>query len=82
MQTIRWEKDKDHCCRYYQAFISKDLFGTWVLVKQWGRVDGAQGRQITVPYASQAHAKLALSEVERRRIARGYIPVKRIERVN
>ena len=44
----RWERTTDG--RYYEARLSTDLFGDWVVTKNWGGINKATGRVCINPY--------------------------------
>jgi hypothetical protein len=68
----RWETET----RYYATFAHPDLFGEWVLHKQWGgkgtRLGGT--RVVAVGTASIAQA---MAVIERQRARAGYALVER-----
>jgi predicted DNA-binding WGR domain protein len=39
--------------RYYRLDLQLDLFGTWCLTREWGRI-GRSGQPRTVPYPTEA----------------------------
>ncbi len=58
--------------RFYSVELTKDLFGQTGVHRQWGRF-GAWGRHRHDWYATQAEAESALSDLVKRKLARGYI---------
>jgi predicted DNA-binding WGR domain protein len=64
---LRWEKGT----RYYQAAISRDLFGV-VVVKRWGRIGTRLGRMELIPCPDRDRAISELAAITKRRKARGY----------
>lgn len=57
--------------RFYQMTVQRDLFGEWVLMREWGRI-GCAGRSKSEQFG---HANLAaekLSTVMKQKILRGY----------
>lgn len=66
----RWERDS----RYYLAGLDRDLFGTWVVTRVWGRIGTALGRIHHEPVASLAEGERALARIARERDRRGYRP--------
>ena len=57
--------------RFYALSVERDLFGQWVLVREWGRIDGARRLRLDA-YGSIGQATLAMRELERRKRRRGY----------
>jgi len=58
--------------RFYRLDIERDLFGVFLLLKQWGRI-GVRGRITAERYDDEAPALAALqkqSERKRRRVYR------------
>ncbi|MCW1841755.1 WGR domain-containing protein [Prosthecomicrobium hirschii] len=63
--------------RFYVLGIERDLFGQWVLVREWGRI-GRQGRVRANAYPSAAVAREArdqLADLKRRRGYRDLVEV-------
>ncbi len=65
----RWERDT----RYYEAHLKQDLFG-WVVVRNWGRRNAAQGQIRTTPVDSYGEGLKKLNEIHRKRAQREYQP--------
>jgi len=59
--------------RFYQFDIVPDLFGGFLLMKQWGRI-GASGRITAERYDTEALAADALRRHADRKRRRGYRP--------
>jgi predicted DNA-binding WGR domain protein len=57
--------------RFYAMDVQRDLFGSIVLVKEWGRI-GAHGRRVGEPHATEALAFAALRRHAERKRRRGY----------
>ena len=57
--------------RFYALSVECDLFGQWVLVREWGPIDGARRIRLDA-YGSIGQATLAMRELARRKRRRGY----------
>ena len=57
--------------RFYALTLETDLLGDILVIRRWGRI-GAKGRQITLPYHSEAAAVLAIGKLEYAKRKRGY----------
>lgn len=57
--------------RFYRLDIERDLFGGFLLLKQWGRI-GARGRVTAARYEDQSPALAALQKQAERKRRRGY----------
>ncbi len=57
--------------RFYALSVERDLFGQWVLVREWGRIDGARRIRLNA-YGSIGHATLAMPKLELQKRRRGY----------
>ncbi len=57
--------------RFYLLDVQRDLFGSVLLVKAWGRI-GAHGRIVAEPFDSDALAANALQLQADRKRKRGY----------
>ncbi len=57
--------------RFYRLDVQPDLFGGFLLLKQWGRI-GAGGRMVAERYEDEAPALLALRRQAERKQRRGY----------
>jgi predicted DNA-binding WGR domain protein len=57
--------------RFYRLDVQPDLFGSVLLVKEWGRI-GAQGRMVAQSYDSEALAAITLQRQTERKRRRGY----------
>lgn len=67
---LRWEcPEKD---RYYEAHLSRDLFGDWVLTRVWGRRGSPRGQVLHTPCGNREQARELLARTARRREAHGY----------
>ena len=57
--------------RFYAASVQPTLFGTFLLVREWGRI-GSPGRVQTDEHASQEEAEAALLKLQTAKVRRGY----------
>lgn len=68
--TLSWCTD----CRYYQADIMQDLFGTWLIKRSWGGLGSRLGNSKIVAARDYDHAMQLLDGVAKERQQRGYRP--------
>ncbi len=61
----------DRASRFYHLFLQEDLFGGWMLVKEWG-FQGASGTMQREHFASKEEALHALLSCRDAQIRRGY----------
>lgn len=59
--------------RFYVLRVERDLFGAWLLLREWGRF-GRPGRVLEEIYATEADANAARDRLSRRKRRRGYRP--------
>ena len=57
--------------RFYALSVERDLFGQWVLVREWGLIDGTRRIRLDA-YGSIGQATLAMRELGRRKRRRGH----------
>lgn len=57
--------------RFYRLDVQPDLFGGWVLIREWGRI-GRGGTVRALPCPSEAEARVALERQRRAKERRGY----------
>jgi predicted DNA-binding WGR domain protein len=57
--------------RFYAARVQATLFGTFALVREWGRI-GSPGRVESEEYVSQEEAEAALNRLRQTKEKRGY----------
>ena len=62
--------------RYYRISLIQDLFGVWMLVRQWGGLVGKHFREITNSFSDYNSALLEYSNAQKRRKGRGYTKIK------
>ena len=60
--------------RFYRMLIVPDLFGHWVLLREWGRI-GSGGQVKAELFANAGEALLALQKLTRDKVKRGYHPL-------
>ena len=60
-----------HMARFYALAVDRDLFGQWLLVREWGRI-GTSCRTRHDPHPTEAEAFAALAALARTKRARGY----------
>jgi len=60
--------------RFYRMDVQPDLFGTWRLVRECGRI-GQAGQSRQTVYSSQAEARAALERQFRVKEKNGYVIV-------
>ena len=58
--------------RYYRLDLQPDLFGLWLLVKEWGRV-GQPGQTRVASFSTMDEAVQALRQHHHAKEKRGYI---------
>jgi predicted DNA-binding WGR domain protein len=57
--------------RYYRLDVQPDLFGVWLLIREWGRI-GRAGQTRVAPFATIEEAHSALQRQQRAKEKRGY----------
>lgn len=58
--------------RFYRMLIVPNLFGEWVLLREWGRI-GSGGQVKAEVFANAGAALLALQKLTRTKLRRGYV---------
>ena len=66
---MRWEKKENQ--RYYEAWVSRDLFG-WVVTRIWGRKGTSLGQVTHRPCDSFNDGKTQVLLIDKQRQQRGY----------
>ena len=61
-----------NCFRFYRMDVERDLFGTWVLMRNWGRI-GTRGRDRIDSFDSRAAAERARDRLSTAKTRRGYV---------
>ena len=59
-QIMRWKNEKN----YYMATLCQDLFESWILQLEWGRVDGRRRRHEELVFDSESSAQKALLDID------------------
>lgn len=63
---------EDNRFRFYVMYITKNLFGEWSLVREWGRI--GQGGQMRIDWCeSFDDARLVFEKKRREKVRRGYV---------
>ncbi len=68
---LRRIDDTRNMRRFYRLDIEADLFGGFLLVRQWGRI-GARGRVVAERFDDATLAAAALAQHAARKARRGY----------
>jgi predicted DNA-binding WGR domain protein len=63
--------------RFYRLDVQPDLFGFWLLIREWGRI-GKPGQTRIASFASRAEALDTLQHHRRAKEGRGYADTRRI----
>lgn len=58
--------------RFYALSVQRNLFGEWVLFREWGRI-GSGGRVKEEAFQASAPAHDALNRLARQKVRRGYL---------
>lgn len=66
----RWQTDR----RYYVVEVGQDLWGNWLVKRNWGGLRSRRGNSITMPADNYEHALELLAAIEKRRLSRHYTP--------
>lgn len=67
---LHWTRESDG--RYYTAFMCKDLFHDWVVVKAWGSVGRPKSKRQIVSCKDKDEAISVLAAITKRRLSRDY----------
>lgn len=67
---LHWSRETDG--RYYTAFMCKDLFHDWVVVKAWGSKGRPKARRQIVKCKDKDEAISVLAAITKRRHDRDY----------
>ena len=72
-QVERWRRqDWRKGSRHYLCELRQDLFGQWVVVRQWGRASALKGQSLEHTCSSYQEGLEVMSAVAKRRSQRGY----------
>lgn len=72
--TLRLEKidPENRQWRYYVMEVTRDLFGQWSLIREWGRIGAAGGQRMITTKATQHEAEAARDALVSQKSRRGY----------
>ena len=57
--------------RFYSLHLAPDLFGSWSLIREWGRL-GAGGTVRFDPFSTEQDARGALAKIKDQKLKKGY----------
>jgi predicted DNA-binding WGR domain protein len=69
--VLRRAEPARQVARFYALLVERDLFGTVVLVRNWGRI-GTNGREMVEEFSTEIKAGRALEVLAQRKRQRGY----------
>jgi len=74
MSTIELRRidPERNMARFYLMSVQPDLFGGWILMREWGRI-GQAGTLRQVPYPTLDEAEAALAKLRKAKLTRGYL---------
>ena len=72
MTTLYRTDESRNMRRFYRLNIQRDLFGEWIMTREWGRI-GRRGQLKTESFHSEEEAVEALRIHFRKKSKRGYI---------
>jgi predicted DNA-binding WGR domain protein len=58
--------------RFYRVLIEADLFGKWVLTREWGRVGQGGGHIVVKEYENLEDARQDMEQKVQEKVKRGY----------
>lgn len=67
---LRFENSTNQ--RYYLVYVTRDLFGEWVILRSWGGINKAGGQTLTAPCLSYEDALVKIEKIKKIREKRGY----------
>ncbi len=70
MHLRRFDPDRN-MARFYTMSVQPNLFGEWLLLREWGRI-GSAGRLVAGGFASEREAALAMAEHLKAKLGNGY----------
>jgi hypothetical protein len=70
-KCARWRRGD----RFYRCEVRQDLFGNWVVVRQWGGVSSGKWGAKEMVCKSYAEAEALFAAVAKRREKRKYFPL-------
>lgn len=68
--------------RYYFVKLEQDLFGSWIVILNWGKSTSHQGRIVNKQFNSLKEAEEFYEKTISRRINRGYIVVNKVKKAS
>ena len=73
IQYFRWEKfcGPKHV-KYYEARIEQDLFGEWIVMCRWGRVNTKLGNRKCVGFGDYVCLEKEIIKIHKRRLSHEY----------
>ena len=69
---LEMREPEENKFRFYVMYITKDLFGEWSLVREWGRI-GQAGRMRVDWCASLEKAQTIFEKKRREKMRKGYV---------
>ncbi|MFC1758475.1 WGR domain-containing protein [Planctomycetota bacterium] len=66
----RIDQDKN-MRRFYRIDVQKDLFGVWMLTREWGRI-GRSGQKLIHSFQSELEAEKVMHQYQSWKQRRGY----------
>ncbi len=69
VQRSWYNPDNDRC---YQAELKQDLFGEWVLIRNWGSANRRGSQQLETVCNGYNEGLLLIDKIAKRRRQRGY----------
>ena len=67
---MRWVNDEK--ARYYQAWLTEDLFGDWTLITVWGGLGSRRGQARSTGVPSYEDGLARIEKIAKRRRQHGY----------
>lgn len=74
MENLYLEKKvlTENMYRFYCVHITPTLFGSWVLIRQWGRIGSPHGFKKEVWFESKEEAVIVRKKILQKKMRRGY----------
>ena|SRR5947209_18120411 len=69
--TFRQVVPEQNRYRSYTLALTRDLFGSWVVIRSWGRI-GKPKRSVTHVFDEELEAEALAKQIARRRLLHGY----------
>ena len=64
--------EKQNLHRFYRLLVEADLFGKWVLTREWGRVGQSGGHIAVEQYEARESAHQDMDKKAQEKLKRGY----------